>query len=215
MSNVAALLRTLSVLTPATLDTRSQVDTGTDITWPTPGGVSTLHLHHPVSGSQHVTKSLLGSQGKYKTIKLNTEYNFKKIVGRSLSLHLIFADIRPVSHWTEQAVPGAEEVETLTGSQARGEPSSEECCEQQVPAHLSFPGRSGRESRKCSELYFCIGMNAETKTWRALSIGKLILYKLCVSSHLTRKESVTKILECSIAFSHRNVFVDILFKDLQ
>ena len=77
------------------------------------------------------------------------------------------------------------------------------------------PGPSLWESRQYSEVYFCIGMNAETKTLRALSIGKLILCKLCVSSHLTRKESVTKILECSIAFSSGCVFLDILFKDLQ
>ena len=82
------------------------------------------------------------------------------------------------------------------------------------PGPSLFP-RTQRESRKCSEVYFCIGMNAETETLRALSIGKLILCKLCVSSHLTRKESANKFLECSIAFSHRSVFVDILFKDIQ
>ena len=94
---------------------------------------------------------------------------------------------------TEQAAPGAEEMDI----------------------HRQPSQRTQRESKKCSEVYFCIGMNAETETLRALSIGKLILCKLCVSSHLTRKESVTKFLEYSIAFSHRSVFVDILFKDIQ
>ena len=84
---------------------------------------------------------------------------------------------------TEQAAPEAEEVETGETHRQPGEQRAEleECWEQQVPVHLCLPGRSGR------------GRNvSKTKSLRALSAGKFKLYKLCVSTHLTRKAGGTK-----------------------